>query len=135
MNTVLSVFGLCSLFAWSLVGLYLGLKHESHLKELESSAKKGNLADYFSTWSVWKTHAGAHGHALLQALICIIVALILPQMGFADMAIIVLGVLLIVGTVVASIAHWFYFIPLMGLGSVLFLIGILMSIIGFIKGL
>ena len=135
MNTVLSVFGLCSLFVWSVVGLYLGLKHEPHLKELESSANKGKLADYFSIWSAWKTHASSHAHALLQALICIIVALIIPQMGFADMAITVLGVLLIVGTVVASIAHWFYFIPLMGLGSVLFLIGILMTIIGFIKGL
>ena len=135
MITILSVFGLCSLFVWSLVGLYLGLKHESHLKELESSAKKGTLADYFSTWSAWKTHAGSHGHALLQALICIIVALVIPQMGFADMAINILGILLIVGSVVASIAHWFYFIPLIGLGSVLFLIGILMSTIGFIRGL
>lgn len=135
MNTVLSVFGLCSLFAWSLVGGYLGHKHESHLKELESSAKKGSLADYFSTWSVWKTHAGSHGHALLQALICIIVALIIPQMGFGDLAINILGVLLIVGSVVASIAHWFYFIPLMALGSALFSAGILMSIIGFVTGL
>lgn len=135
MNTVLSVFGLCSLFAWSLLGLYLGLKHESHLKELESSAKKGTLADYFSIWSAWKTRAGTHSHAMLQALVCVIVALIIPQMGFGDMAINILGILLIVGTVVASIAHWFYFIPLIGLGSVLFLIGILMSTIGFIRGL
>jgi len=135
MITVLTVFGLCSLFAWSLVGMFLGHAHESHLKELESSAKKGNLADYFSRWSTWKTHAGSHGHALLQALICIIVALIIPQMGFGDMAINILGVLLIVGSIVASIAHWFYFIPLIALGNVLFLIGILMSTVGFIRGL
>jgi len=123
------------LFAWCFVGLYLGVKHESYFEELESSAKKGKLPDYFSIWSAWKLHAGAHGHALLLALICIVVALIMPQMGFGDMANNILGTLLIVGTVLASIAHWFYFRPLMALGSVLFLIGILMSIIGFIKGL
>ena len=135
MTTVLSVFGLCYLFGWSFVGLYLGLKHESHLEELESSAKKGNLTDYFGTWSAWKMHAGAHAHALLLALICIIVALIMPQIGLTDMAKTILGVLLIVGTVLASVFHWFYFKPLVGLGSVLFLIGILMTIVGFVKGL
>ncbi len=45
MTTVLSIFGLCYLFAWCFVGLYLGFKHESHREALESSAKKGNLAD------------------------------------------------------------------------------------------
>ena len=135
MITVLNVFGLCYLFVWSFIGLYLGFKHEPHLEELESSAKKGNLADYFSTWSAWKIHAGSHAHALLLALICIIVALIMPQMGLAEITKIILGILLIAGTVLASVFHWFYFKPLLGVGSVLFLIGILMSIIGFIKGL
>ncbi len=135
MTTVLGVFGLCYLFLWCFVGLYLGLKHESHVEELESSAKKGSLTDYFGIWSAWKMHAGAHAHALLLALICIIVALIMPQMGLADMAKTILGVLLIVGTILASVFHWFYFKPLVGLGSVLFLFGILMSIIGFIRGL
>lgn len=135
MITVLIVFGLCYLFAWGFVGLYLGIKHESYLEQLESSAKKGKLLDYFSTWNTWKMHAGSHAHALLLALICIIVALIMPQIGLADVTKNILGILLIVGTVLASIAHWFSFKPLMGLGSVLFLIGILMTIIGFIKEL
>ncbi len=135
MTTALGVFGLCYLFVWCFVGLYLGIKHESHVEELESSAKKGSLTDYFGIWSAWKMHAGAHGHALLLALICIIVALIMPQIGLADMAKTILAVLLIVGTVLASVFHWFYFKPLLGLGSALFLIGILMTIVGFVKGL
>jgi len=135
MTTVLSVFGLCYLFLWSVIGLYLGVKHESHVKKLESSAKKGSLQDYFGEWSVWKMHAGSHAHALLLALICIIVALIMPQMVLADTIKTILVVLLIVGTILASVAHWFYFKPVLGLGAALFLVGLLMSIIGFIKGL
>jgi len=135
MITVLSVFGLCYLFVWSVIGFYLGVKHESHVQKLESSAKKGNLQDYFGEWSVWKLHAGGHAHALLLALICIIVALIMPQMVLTETIKTVLVVLLIVGTVLASVAHWFYFKPVLGLGSALFLIGLLISIIGFIRGL
>ena len=135
MITVLSVFGLCYLFLWSLIGFYLGIKHESHVQKLKSSAKKGNLQDYFGEWSVWKLHAGGHAHALLLALICILVALIMPQMVLADTIKTILVVLLIVGTVLASVAHWFYFKPVLGLGSALFLIGLLISIIGFIRGL
>ena len=135
MITVLSVFGLCYLFVWSVIGFYLGVKHESHVQKLESSAKKGNLQDYFGEWSVWKLHAGGHAHALLLALICIIVALIMPQMVLTETIKTVLVVLLIVGTVLASVAHWFYFKPVLGLGSALFLIGLFISIIGFIKGL
>ncbi len=135
MTTVLSIFGLCYLFVWCFVGLYLGFKHESHREALESSAKEGNLADYFAIWSTWKMHAGAHAHALLLALICIVVALIMPQIVLADIIKTILVVLLIVGTVLASIAHWFYFKPVLGLGATLFLIGFLMSVIGFIKGL
>ncbi len=135
MITVLSVFGLCYLFVWSVIGFYLGVKHESHVQKLESSAKKGNLQDYFGEWSVWKLHAGGHAHALLLALICIIVALIMPQMVLTETIKTILVVLLFVGTVLASVAHWFYFKPILGLGSALFLIGLLISIIGFIKGL
>ena len=111
MTTVLSVFGLCYLFVWSVIGLYLGVKHEPHVEKLESSAKKGNLPDYFGEWSVWKLHAGSHAHALLLALICIIVALIMPQMVLTDTIKTILGLLLIVETVLASVAHWFYFEP------------------------
>ena len=135
MTTALSVFGLCYLFVWCIVGLYLGFKHESHREALESSAKKGNLADYFGIWSAWKMHAGAHAHALLLALICIVVALLMPQIVLADTAQNILGILLIVGTILASVFHWFYFKPLLALGSVMFLIGFLMTLIGFIKGL
>lgn len=135
MTTVLSIFGLCYLFVWCFVGLYLGFKHESHSEALESSAKEGNLADYFGIWSTWKMHAGAHAHALLLALICIAVALLMPQIGLADTAKNILGILLIVGTILASISHWFYFRPLLALGSIMFLIAVLMTLIGFIKGL
>lgn len=135
MTALLSVFGLCYLFVWCVIGLYLGIKHESHVEKIESSAKKGNLPDYFGEWSLWKLRAGGHAHALLLALICIIVALIMPQMVLADTIKTILVVLLIVGTVLASVAHWFYFKPVLGLGAVLFLVGLLMCIIGFIKGL
>ena len=80
-------------------------------------------------------HAGSHAHALLLALICIVVALIMPQIVLAETIKTILVVLLIVGTVLASVAHWFYFKPILALGSILFLIGILVSIAGFIKGL
>lgn len=80
-------------------------------------------------------HAGAHAHALLLALICIIIALLMPQIGFADTAENILGTLLIAGTILASLSHRFYFRPLLALGSIMFLIGLLMSIIGFVKGL
>ena len=135
MVAILIKFGLGYLFVWCVVGLYLGFKHDSHRQALESSAKKENLADYFATWSAWKMHAGAHAHALLLALICIIVALLMPQIGFADTTRNILGILLIVGTILASIFHWFYFKPLLALGSIMFLIGFLMALIGFIKGL
>ena len=79
--------------------------------------------------------AGAHAHALLLALICIVIALLMPQVGFADAAKNVLGILLILGAILASVAHWFYFKPLLALGSIMFLIGSLMTLIGFIKGL
>lgn len=79
--------------------------------------------------------AGGHAHALLLALICIIVALIMPQMVLTETIKTILGLLLIVGTVLASVAHWFYFEPILGLGSALFLIGLLMSVIGFTRGL
>ncbi len=135
MGTVLSVFGLCYLFVWSVVGLFLGIKHDAHVRALESSAKKGSLQDFFGEWSKWKLHAGSHAHAPLLALICIIIGLIMPQMILADTIKTVLVVLLIVGTILSSIAHWFYFKPVLGLGAVLFLVGLFMSIMGFIRGL
>ena len=134
MVAVLTKFGLGYLFVWCVVGLYLGFKHDSHREALEAAAKKGNFADYFARWSAWKMHAGAHAHALLLALICIIVALIMPQIGLADTAKNILGILLIIGTILASISHWFYFKPLLALGSLMFLIGFLMTFVGFIKG-
>jgi len=134
MRRILIAFGLIWLFVWSVVGFYLGAQHLPHIEEMETLAEDGNLVDFWSTMTAWKSSASIHSHALGFACILILVALVLPDMRFSDRTKKILGVLLMLGVLLSGIFAWFLFMPLVLVGELLVVAMILMSFIGVMRG-
>lgn len=135
MRKILIAFGLIWLFVWCVAGFYLGSQHLPHIQEMEKLAEEGNLAEFWSTMTVWKLSASGHSHALGFAIILILVALVMPDMRFSDKSKGILGMLLILGVLISGIFGWFLFLPLVLVGELLVVAMVLMSFIGVIRGL
>ncbi len=134
MRKILLAFGLFWVFLWCLVGFYIGAQHIPHIQKMETLAREGNLVGFWSTMNMWKLHASIHSHALGFSFILILVALVMPELGFSDRTKKVLGILLIVGVVLSTIFGWFLFLPLVLLGELLVVAMVLVSFLGIMRG-
>lgn len=133
MRKILFAFGLLWILLWCIVGIYLGIQHESYIKDMEKFAQANDLSKFWDTQNAWKTKTSSHSHALCLSFLLLLMTLILPYMGLSDKLKNILGVILIVGVVLASVFEWFAVIPLMVIGELLVIIAIVISLIGVIK--
>ncbi|RLA46572.1 MAG: hypothetical protein DRR42_18310 [Gammaproteobacteria bacterium] len=135
MTEVLLVFG----FSWVLVGCFLGLiqgvKHTQHHATLDQYAKSDDLLAYHQELISFKQKTTAHTHTMLFPVVVILIALSMPLNGYAGdhPAILVIG--LIVATVIWTIGGVLNLKPLKGIGDLLLIVSIMVTIEGLAKGL
>lgn len=119
-NLILIAFGFGWMVVAALLGLYLGAKHEGHLKDLESAAASGCLAQYHRTFETYKWRASIHAHGMLFSLSSIAIGIVLPQTGFDPAAARWLIAALMVATVVWTLAALRRIRPVMGVADIAF---------------
>lgn len=128
------LFGLFWLFVWCAVGLYLGAQHGDHGLEMLTMAQDGDLEGYWQQWEDWKGRAVSHTHGLCLATLVLILALLLPFMGYSDLVKGIMGGLFILGSILQPVFGWFDIVVGMVMGASLILAMLLMAFIGMIKG-
>jgi len=135
MGKVMIAVGLIWIFAWCIVGFYLGVGHQAYTSKMGELAEQGNLTEFWNTFSGWKSHAVAHSHALCTSFVLILVALAMPYIEFSDKTKWITGLLLIIGVVLAGIFDWFKIMPLMIVGDILIMAMVLVGFIGALRGI
>lgn len=118
---VLIAFGLAWMVVAALIGLFLGAKHEAHIKTMETKAKQGDLVGFYRTFETYKWKSSVHAHGMLFSLSAIVIGSILPYTGFAETASTILVGTLITATVVWTLAGLRRIRLLMGFGDLLFI--------------
>jgi len=135
MGKVMIALALLMIFAWCIVGLYLGIGHPAYNSKMAELAEQGNLTGFWDTFSSWKSRAAAHSHALCLSFLLILIALAMPYIGFSDKIKWIIGLLLIIGVGLFGVSDWFKWIPLIKIGGVLIITMVLVSFIGALIGI
>ncbi len=120
---VLVAFGFGWMVVAALIGLFLGAKHESHVDQLEAAAVSGNLVRYHQIFDAYKWRSSVHAHGMLFSLSSVGVGLVLsrnPSAAAFPGADVLIG-MLILATVVWTLAAVKRVRPLMGLADLLFI--------------
>jgi hypothetical protein len=120
-NVTLIAFGFCWMVVAALLGLYLGAKHVSHLGDLGKAAARGDLASYHQTFEAYKWRSSIHAHSMLFSLSAVAVGAVLPLAGLSVTAMERLVVVLILVTVIWTLAALRRIRPVMGVADITFL--------------
>jgi hypothetical protein len=134
MKKALIIFGLVWFLAGGLLGIYLAAESKAVYNDMEVAINSGDSVKVWDIFNSWRGRVSTHTHALSLSLLAIIIALTMSEMRFSEKTKLILGIVLILGVALSGIFSWFYFEPLMGLGYILILVTILMSIVGVVKG-
>ncbi|HHJ00622.1 hypothetical protein J7J59_03185 [Candidatus Aerophobetes bacterium] len=135
MGKVMIAFGLIWIFAWCIMGVYLGMGHQAYNVKMAELAEQGNLTDFWKTFSSWKGHTVPHSHALCTSFILILMALAFPYIEYSDRVKWITGLLLIIGVALFSISDWFKLVPLIMAGGILIIAMVLVGFIGALRGI
>ena len=135
MGKVMIAFGLIWIFAWCIMGVYLGMGHQAYNVKMAELAEQGNLTDFWKTFSSWKGHTVPHSHALGTSFILILMALAFPYIEYSDRVKWITGLLLIIGVALFSISDWFKLVPLIMAGGILIIAMVLVGFIGALRGI
>jgi hypothetical protein len=121
-GNLLIAFGFGWMVVAALLGLYLGAKHEHHIKALASAAACGNLGEYHRVFEAYKWRSSVHAHSMLFSLSAVAVGLVLnsPAGSGVPRPDWVAGVLALT-TVLWTVAAVRRIRPLMGVADLLFL--------------
>ncbi len=120
-NVTLIAFGFGWMVVAALLGLYLGVKHERHLGDLVTAAGRGSLVLYHQTFEAYKWRSSIHAHGMLFSLSAVVVGAVLPQAGLSAPAMERLVAVLMIVTVVWTLAALRRIRPLMGLADIAFI--------------
>lgn len=134
-SQLLLVFGFCWMVVACLLGISQGIKHTPHLNDLELMARAGDLLGYHRALSVFKQNTTAHTHSVLFPLVTMVIALSMPLTGYTGVYSAILGMGLIAATVIWTLGGIFHMKALKGLGDLLLLASILMTLVGLAKSL
>ena len=122
MNSVtLIAFGFGWMVVAALIGLYLGVKHDRHIGDLATAAGRGDLALYHQTFEAYKWRSSIHAHGMLFSLSAIVVGAVLPQAGLSAPTMERLVAVLMIVTVIWTLAALGRIRPLMGLADIAFI--------------
>lgn len=130
MSDVLILFGFSWMVIGTLIGLYLGARHEPHLGQLEEIAKTGSLLDYHRTLDAYKWKVTVHAHSVLFALVAVAIGLVMPKMSYSETVASALAGALMVAPVVWTIGGWRFSKPIMAIGDVLLIVAIAATALG-----
>ena len=119
-GSLLIAFGFGWMVVAALLGLYLGAKHQSHIDHLGNAASAGDLVRYHQEFESYKWRSSVHAHGMLFALSSVGVGLVLSRKGFESVPAEALAAMLMVATVVWTLAALPRIRPLMGLADLLF---------------
>lgn len=132
---LLLVFGFFWTIVGAVIGMILGLRHIKYVEQMDNLAKAGDLAGYHRHLSAFKHSTTTHTHSMLFAVMILVIALSFPLTGFANPQGNVLAVLLISATVIWTVGSLLDVRAAMGLGDLLLLGAIIMTLWGLIEGL
>jgi len=130
MGDVLVVFGFSWMIVAAMIGMYLGITHDSHLEKLEDIAKHGTLWQYHERLEKYKWKITVHAHSFLFSVINVLIGTLIQKMAFSEMisAILVFG--LMASAFLWTVGGLRRSKALMGLGDILMLAGIVVAVIG-----
>ena len=135
MGKVMIALALLMIFAWCIVGLYLGIGHPAYNSKMAELAEQGNLIEFWNTFSSWKGHTVPHAHGIGTSFVLILIALSMPYIEFSDKTKWIIGLLLIIGVGLFGVSDWFKWIPLIKIGGALIVTMVLVSFIGALIGI
>lgn len=134
MRKALFVFGLLWVVLFCLLGVYLGFRFSGYAAEVQAALKGQDLARFFALQTSWKHKTSAHAHALCLSFLTLFLALLMPHMALSGKAKVALGVLLIVGVVLASVFGWLFVPPAMATGEILVILAAILGLAGLLRG-
>lgn len=133
MGEVLVIFGFLWMVTAALIGLYLGAIHDAHLEKLEDIAREGTLASYHQRMDSYKWRVTTHAHAFLFSVVVVLIGLVIHKTNFSDVVIDVIAYGLIAAPVLWTIGGIKRIKPLMGIGDLLLLLGIVSTVVGLLQ--
>ncbi|MFQ5825046.1 MAG: hypothetical protein ACE5JB_13415 [bacterium] len=120
------------LISWSILGLKAGVAHPEWVEKMKSISQKGGLDEFWSTYDGFKIQIPAHAHANTFACITFLIGLAikLEIIGYSPQFQTALAIGFFVAMVLAAIGERFRIVPVAAIGSMLFLVGLIVSLIG-----
>ena len=134
MKEIMIGAGLFSIVLNSFRAFMMGLRHEAHVELLQNLIAEKKFEEYEVTRGQWQWRKAVHAHGMLLSIVTIVVGLLVPAMSCPGWFIVVMGTLLIVPQVTWSIFGWWFHRPLLGLGDILFILGVIMGTVGYLGG-
>jgi len=133
MRKTLLIFGLSWIVLFCLLGVYLGVGFTAYTREAQAALEAQEFSRFLEVQASWKHKTSAHAHALCLSFLTLFLALLMPHMVLSGKVKVVLGVLLIVGTVLASIFGWIYVPPVMAVGDILVILATILALWGILR--
>lgn len=130
MDHLLLGFGFFWMVVGCVLGMVQGIKHIGHHARLDVLAKAGDLRGYHQESSAFKHRTTTHTHTILFSLVAITIGLTLPFTGYSGIHTTVLTMSLIAAMIIWTIGGVFNLRPVMGLGDMLLLGSIVMTLVG-----
>lgn len=134
MRKALFIFGLSWIILFCLLGVYLGVRFAAYTREAQAALNAQEFSRFLEIQTSWKHKTSAHAHALCLSFLALFLALLMPHMALSGKAKVVLGVLLLAGTVLASIFGWVYVPPVMAVGDILVILATVLALWGILRG-
>ena len=134
MKEVMIGSGLIGIVLNSFRALMMGLRHEAHVELLQNLIAEKNFREYEVARGQWQWRKAVHAHGMLLSMVTIVVGLLVPSMNCPGLFVVVMGTFLIVPQITWSIFGWWFHRPLLGLGDVLFVLGVIMGTVGYLGG-
>lgn len=130
MDELLIIFGFGWMVISALIGLALGARHEPHVASLEELARQGELVAYHRALDKYKWRVTVHAHGMLFALVSIVVGLVLARTTYSPLTRDGIAVAMALAAVIWTIGGFRSIKALMGIGDLLFVAGIVATLIG-----
>lgn len=135
MATILILFGFCWMVVAAIIGVLLAKRHETSVGQLEELAAKGNLAEYHRVNVGYKWNKTVHAHSFLFSVVAVCIGLAMARMNYSETLSNVLAIGLMLAAVVWTLGGLRSNRPLMVIGDLTLLIGIVMAAVGLAKTL
>jgi len=125
-------FSFIWLIIWSILGLKTAKAHPQWVENMKSISQKGQLDEFWSAYDGYKLEVPAHAHANGFAGIIFLIGLAmkLEVIGYSSQFLTGLAIGFAIAMILAAIGERFRIIPLAAIGSMLFVVGLIISFIG-----